>query len=143
MTLPFKYQNASRDFEQFLIDARDYADLATTNMAWNMVVGVLHTFRRRLTVQQVVGFSSVLPPVISALFLEHWDPNQEVEVFGTDERLLVEIRMVRKEHNFSASNAILAVAKALRNRVDPVEFKLALSQLPVGAERFWDAQDAV
>ena len=52
MTLPFEYQNASLDFERFLVDARDYADLATTNMAWNMVVGVLHTFRRRLTVNQ-------------------------------------------------------------------------------------------
>ena len=142
MTLPFEYQNASLDFERFIADARDHADLATTNMAWNMVVGVLHTFRRRLTVQQVVQFSTVLPPVTRALFVEHWNPDQEVAAFGTDEQLLTEIRSIRMEHNFSPSNAILAVAKALRKRVDPVEFERALSRLPLDAKRFWIDQSA-
>jgi len=47
MTLPFEYQNASLEFERFMVDARELAGLSSTNMAWNMVVGVLHTFRRR------------------------------------------------------------------------------------------------
>lgn len=142
MTLPFEYQNASLDFERFLVDARDYANLATTNMAWNMVVGVLHTFRRRLTVKQVIKFSMVLPPVIRSLFLEQWNPDQEVAGFGTEEQLLEEIRSVRPEHNFSPQNAISAVAKALRNQVEQGEFTLALAELPPEARQFWSTHGA-
>jgi uncharacterized protein (DUF2267 family) len=137
MPLPFEYQNASLEFERFMTDARDYAGLATTNMAWNMVVGVLHTFRRRLTLHQVIEFSSILPPVLRALFLEHWNPDQEVADFGTEEQLLAEVRSVRTEHNFSPPDAIAAVARALRNRVEPRELARALSQLPPGAAQFW------
>lgn len=137
MTLPFEYQNASLDFERFMVDARDYAGLATTNMAWNMVVGVLHTFRRRLTIKQVIQFSLVLPPVIRSLFLEQWNPDQEVTGFGTEEQLLAEVRSIRPEHNFSPQNAISAVAEALRNRVDRVEFTRVLAELPPEASKFW------
>jgi uncharacterized protein (DUF2267 family) len=137
MTLPFEYQNASLDFERFMVDARDYAGLATTNMAWNMVVGVLHTFRRRLTIKQVLQFSLVLPPVIRSLFLEQWNPDQEVTGFGTEEQLLAEVRSIRPEHNFSPQNAISAVADALRNRVDRVEFTRVLAELPPEASKFW------
>ena len=142
MTLPFEYQNASLDFERFLVDARDYAGLATTNMAWNMVVGVLHTFRRRLTAKQVIKFSMVLPPVIRSLFLEQWNPDQEVAAFGTDEQLLAEVRSVRPEHNFSPQNAIPAVAKALRNRIEQSEFARALAELPSEAAQFWSTTGA-
>ena len=142
MTLPFEYQNASLDFERFLVDARDYAGLATTNMAWNMVAGVLHTFRRRLTVKQVIKFAMVLPPVIRSLFLELWNPDQEVATFGTEEQLLAEVRSIRPEHNFSPQNAISAVAKALRNRVEQVEFARALAELPPEAAQFWATHGA-
>ena len=142
MTLPFEYQNASLEFDRFLVDVRDYADLATTNMAWNMVVGVLHTFRRRLTVKQVIRFSAVLPPVIRALFLEQWNPDQEVADFGTEAQLLEEVRSVRPKHNISPQGAISAVAKALRNRVDQVEFNRALAELPPRAEQFWSTDRA-
>lgn len=137
MTLPFQYQNASLEFERFLVDARDQAGLATTNMAWNMVVGVLHTFRRRLTVRQVIQFSAVLPPVIRALFLEQWDPDQAVTGFGTEAQLLEEVRSVRPAHNFSPQNAIAAVARALRSRVDQAEFDRVLAELPPEAAKYW------
>lgn len=139
MTLPLEYQNASLDFERFLVDARDYAGLATTNMAWNMVVGVLHTFRRRLTTEQVVRFALVLPPVIRSLFLEQWNPAQEAAPFGTEEQWLAEVRSIRPEHNFSPPDAIAAVARALRNRVEPVTFDRALAEISPDAAQFWSA----
>jgi uncharacterized protein (DUF2267 family) len=70
VTLPFEYQNQTPQFERFMIDARDCAGLQTINMAWNMVVGVLHPFRRRLAVNQALAFAAVLPPMIRALFIE-------------------------------------------------------------------------
>lgn len=140
MTLPFEYQNASLEFERFMLDARDRAGLITTNMAWNMVVGVFHTFRRRLTIEEALRFAAVLPPVLRALFIEDWKLAQPVARFGTHDELLAEVRSLRAEHNFSPSNAIQAVAGALRKHVDVVAFERVLSTLPAGAQCFWSEE---
>lgn len=135
--MPFEYQNASLQFERFMLDARDSAGLATTNMAWNMVVGVLHTFRSHLTVAQALAFAAVLPPVIRALFIEDWDLGTEPSEFSSAEALLAEVRSVRPEHNFSPSNAIAAVAAALRRHVDVAAFERVLAKLPAEAQQYW------
>jgi len=137
MPPPLEYQNASLQFERFLVDARDNAGLATTNMAWNMVVGVLQTFRRRLNVKQVVQFASLLPPVLRSLFIEDWDVEAVPMPFGSSAELLEEVRSVRHEHNFSPDNAIPAVAAALRKHVDAQAFERMLSALPQPARDFW------
>ncbi len=137
MTLPFEYQNASLQFEQFMLEARDRAGLATTNMAWNMVVGVLHTFRHRLNAQQILAFASVLPPVLRALFVEDWRPEEPIASFGSRAELLAEVRAVRAAHNFSPPDAIEAVAGALRRHVDAAAFEKVLATLPDGACLFW------
>lgn len=137
MTLPFCYQNASQQFERFMVDARDLADLPTTNMAWNMVVGVLRTFRRRLTVEQALRFADVLPPVVRSLFVEDWHPEEPPRTFGTAEELLAEVREVRTAHNFSPDNTIAAVAGALRRNVDCEALDRVLATLPEGAREFW------
>lgn len=135
--MPFEYQNASLQFERFMLDARDNAGLSTTNMAWNMVVGVLHTFRKRLTIEEALRFADVLPPVLRALFIEGWRLSEPIPDFGTPEELLVEVRSVRPAHNFSPPNAIAAVAGALRKHVDVASLEKVLSSLPKGAREFW------
>jgi uncharacterized protein (DUF2267 family) len=142
MTLPFEYQNASLQFDRFMIDARDLAGLHTTNMAWNMVVGVLRTFRRRLSVDQVLRFADLLPAVLRAIFIEDWHPCEPVPGFVSREELLAEVRAVRAAHNFSPPNAIAAVAQALRRQVDVTEFERVLSTLPAGAREFWASDGA-
>jgi uncharacterized protein (DUF2267 family) len=137
VTLPFEYQNASLEFERFMVDARDFAGLSTTNMAWNMVVGVLHTFRRRLSVHEALRFAGVLPPVLRAIFIEGWDLDDPIATFGTAEELLAEVRSVRAAHNFSPPDAIAAVAGALRRHVDAGAFERVLSTLPAGSRDFW------
>ena len=137
MTLPFEYQNASLEFERFMLDARDLAGLATTNMAWNMVVGVFRTFRRRLNAEQILTFASVLPPVARAIFIEGWRSSEAVSTFGSEEELLAEVRAVRAAHNFSPSNAIEAVAGALRRHVDVAAFERVLATMPPAAQSFW------
>lgn len=135
--MPFEYQNASKQFDQFMIDARDFAGLATTNMAWNMVIGVLHTFRSRLSTQQAIVFADALPPVLRAIFVEHWSIDQPIRDFGSHEELLDEVRSVRHLHNFSPDNAIQAVAAALRKNVDIEVFERALATLPPLAQDYW------
>ena len=142
MPLPFEYQNASLEFDRFMADARDYAGPTTTNMAWNMVVGVLHTFRKRLTLHQAIRFAAILPPVIRAIFVEDWDPDEPVLEFASDAKLLEEVRAVRREHNFSPPNAISAVSAALHRHVDQKAFEEVLSQLPAGAKHYWQVTES-
>ena len=142
MPMPFEYQNASRQFEQFMIDARDCAGLATTNMSWNMVIGVLHTFRSRLPVEQALAFADALPPVLRALFVEHWDVSQPVRSFGTPEELLDKVRSVRRQHNFAPPHAIRAVAEALRKNMDPEVHQRAMSKLAPAAQAYWGYQSS-
>ncbi|MBK1714449.1 DUF2267 domain-containing protein [Rubrivivax gelatinosus] len=137
MPPPFEYQNPTLQFERFLVAARDHAGLATTNMAWNMVVGVLHSFRAHLSLEQAIAFAQVLPPMVRALFTDDWDPGLPPTPFGSPAELLAEVRAVRHEHNFSPDNAIEAVARALHEQVEPAAFDRALAALPPPARDYW------
>ncbi|WP_206538105.1 DUF2267 domain-containing protein [Rhodoferax saidenbachensis] len=137
VTLPFEYQNPTLQFERFMVDARDCASLPTTNMAWNMVVGVLHAFRWRLQVTQVVAFAAVLPPMIRALFIEDWDPEKAALPFGEPADWLADVCSIRTRHNFSPPDAVASVASALRKHVDADAFESVLAHLPSGASRYW------
>ena len=139
MPIPPEYQRATAEFERFMVDARDEAGLATTNMAWNMVVGVLRTFRRRLSTQDAIRFANVLPAVVRAIFVADWDFHDSPLPFDQRESLVDEVRAVRREHNFSPDSAIQAVAHALWRHVDTEAFNKVLCDLPAGAAEFWGA----
>ena len=142
MTLPFEYQNPTLQFERFMVAARDRAGLPTTNMAWNMVVGVFHAFRHRLTVAEALAFAAVLPPMLRALFIEDWDISQAPVPFGGPEEWLADVRRVRREHNFSPDDAVASVATALRGHVDGAALERVLQQLPAAARLYWQPKAA-
>lgn len=137
MPLPAEYQRASLDFEQFLIDARDISGLNTTNMVWNMVVGVLHTFRRRLAVQDALRFANLLPPVLRSIFVADWDVDEPQRAFEDRATMTREVQALRAAHNFSPDSAIRDVAQALRRHVDEAELDRVLATLPAGARDYW------
>jgi len=137
MPIPSEYQHTSLDFERFMVDARDAAGLATTNMAWNMVVGVLHTFRRRLTAAEALRFANVLPPVLRAIFVADWDTEQPPLPFSDRAALTREVQALRAAHNFAPDDAIRAVAQALRRQVDVEALERVLATLPAGAREYW------
>lgn len=139
MPIPSEYQRASLDFERFMTDARDAADLATTHMAWSMVVGVLHTFRRRLSLEHAVEFANVLPPVVRAIFVADWVLQESPLPFASREVLTTEVQSLRAAHNFSPASAIASVATALRKHVDLQAFERVLAKLPLAAAEFWSA----
>jgi uncharacterized protein (DUF2267 family) len=139
MTWPSQYQRASIEFERFMVTARDAAGLTTTNQAWTMVEGVLRAFRRRLTVEQALRFADCLPPVLRALFLEDWHPQDSPAPMGTREEIFEEVRSLRHGHNFSPPNAVEAVGVALRACVDAQALERALSAMPEAVRSFWSA----
>jgi uncharacterized protein (DUF2267 family) len=140
MPVPPEYRRASIEFEQFLLDAREAADLTTTNQTYTMVQGVLQAFRRRLTIPEAIHFAGALPPVLRAIFVADWNVNEPPCSFGDYAEIIREVQSLRADHNFAPDTAIQAVAIALRKNIDPVRFKRALETLPVAAREFWNPQ---
>jgi uncharacterized protein (DUF2267 family) len=137
MTLPFEYQCASQEFEKFMVDARDISGLATTNMAYNMVQGVLQAFRRRLSVKDAALFANVLPAVLRAIFVADWNTDEPQRAFEERATMTKEVQALRAAHNFAPDTAIQDVAKALRRHIDQVALDRVLAEMPHGAAQFW------
>jgi uncharacterized protein (DUF2267 family) len=137
MTVPVEYQRARDDFYNFLLDARDTAGLITTNQAYTMVQGVLHTFRRRLDLKDAIRFAGVLPAALRALFVADWNPEERRRPFEDRAVMTEEVRALRADHNFAPETAIQDVARALRRHVDEAVLDRVLESLPPGASEFW------
>lgn len=135
--MPLRYAHASEEFERFVVDARDALGLTTRHQTYTAVQAVLWTFRRRLDPAQVVAFAQFLPPVLSAIFLQDWDPTASRAAFGGPEEWTREAKAVRAEHNFAPDDVVPVVAEALRRHVDAREFDRLLAGMPAGAAAFW------
>jgi len=99
---------------------------------------VLKTFRAHLALHDAIRFADVLPPVLRAIFVSGWDPEQPPRPFGTREELTREAQSLRRDHNFSPDTCIGDVARALSRHVDRSAFAAALERLPADARAFWD-----
>lgn len=137
MSVPAEYERASAKFYDFLVDARDTADLWSTHVTYTMTQGVLQVFRRRLSTQDAIAFANILPICLRALFVTDWDVDEEKKAFGSLETMTREVKSLREKHNFSTDTAIRDIAEALRRHVDEEAFDKLLTQLPEGAVEFW------
>lgn len=137
MPVPAEYERASANFYDYLIDARDTAELWSTHVTYTMTQGVFHVFRRRLSSQETIDFANVLPVCLRAMFVTDWKINEEKMPFESREAMTKEVRLLREHHNFSTDTAIRDVAEALRRHVDEDAFDKLLAQLPEGAVEFW------
>ncbi len=137
MTVPQECLQASRDFEHFLLAARDALGHATTNQTFATLHGVFVVFRRRLSAREGLLFASALPPVLRAVFVDGWNPDDPVRPFADRETLADEVRGVRIDHNFSPDDAVAALARVLWEHVDRDTLRRALAGLPEPARAFW------
>lgn len=137
MTIPMEYRQASADFDAFMVELRDEAGLATTNQTYTLLQAVLQVFRRRLSLSEAIAFAAVLPPVLRAIFVSDWDPEESRKEFESREAMTRETRELRRDHNFSTETAITDVAKVLRRHVDTDTLERALASLPPAARDFW------
>lgn len=137
MTVPSTFVYASRDFERFLLDARDELGLGTTHQSYAAVLAVLVTFRARLTPAEGVAFANALPPLLGAMFLQGWDTAQPPKPFADRAALTRAAIGHRHDHTLLPETGIADVARALRRHVEPQAFEHALDKLPPGAREFW------
>lgn len=134
-----EYQRARDDLEAFLSEAREALDFTTRNPTYTTVQSVLLTFRRRLTAEQLLAFAAVLPPMLRAIFVADWTPDEHVDGFPPAEDLAKEVQALRHNHNLSPANAISIVARVLRHHLDEQAFDRLLLTLPEGSQDFWRA----
>ncbi|MFY9290434.1 MAG: DUF2267 domain-containing protein [Methylorubrum rhodinum] len=137
MTVPQEYLQASRDFDRFLLAARDALGHETTNQTFATLHGVFVVFRRRLSAREGLTFASALPPVLRAIFVDNWNPDEPVRPFAEREALADEVRGVRIDHNFSPDDAIAALARVLWDHADRDALRRAFSAMPAAAGAFW------
>ncbi len=137
MTMPMEYALASKEFEAFMTDFMAQANLPTHHRAYHSIRAVLHVFRSHLTTRDALKFATVLPPVLRAIFVEDWEPNDSPPPFPDRDTLLLEVKAVRRDHNLAPDTVISDAAKALRRHVDAVVLNTALNKLPKAAQDFW------
>lgn len=99
--MPMEYQQASQDFERFLADARAISMLATRNQTYTMVQGVLQVFRRRLDLRDALRFADVLPPVLRAIFVADWDPDEPRRPFEDRSAMTREVQALRQPQSLA------------------------------------------
>jgi uncharacterized protein (DUF2267 family) len=138
MPVPAEYERASAQFYDYLVAARDTAELWSTHVAYTMTQGVFQVFRRRLSTNDAIAFANALPICLRALFVTDWNLDEERKPFEDRESMTREVKLLRAEHNFSPETAIRDVAQSLRRHVDEEAFDRLLARFPDGAREFWE-----
>lgn len=143
MPMPWTYRHADREFKSFLADAKDRMGhtMASDNMTYTAVDGVLQTFRRRLTPAQAIAFADVLPSVVRAIFVFGWDISAPPLPFTDRAEMAREAQALRPNHNLTPVNAIEATAFALWRHVDHRDMSRVLANIGPEAQAFWAVAD--
>lgn len=137
MPMPQAYFHASRDFDRFMEVLKRISMLQTTHQCYTMLEAVLHAFRAHLTVREALAFARHLPPVLRAIFVDDWDPDQPVTPFPDRAGLQREILALRHNHNLSTPSAMEDVAAALRETMDAEDFARMVAVLPDAGAALW------
>lgn len=140
MPMPWTYRHSEKEFKAFLVDARDRMDLASDNMTYTAVDGVLRVFRRRLTPEQGIAFAGVLPSTLRAIFVTGWEITSDPLPFASRDELTAEAQALRPDHNLTPDNAIAATAWALRRSVRQAELDRVLARIGPEAQAFWHVE---
>ncbi len=136
--MPMKIAHATDEFNAFLVKTGNELDLATRNQVYTTVQSVLVVFRRRLTATQILTFAQVLPPVLKAIFIDGWQPDEQTALFGERRDWIREVKSIRKHHNFSPDNAIEIVAHCIWSIAETEKFSAALHAIGPNAEAYWN-----
>ena len=139
MPMPMQIAHATDEFNSFLADAGKELDLVTRNQVYTTVQSVLVVFRRRLSAEQILIFAQVFPPVLKAIFIDGWQPDEQISSFGARQDWISEVKDIRKHHNFSPDNAIEIVAQCIWSIVETEAFTAALHAIGPEAEAYWNA----
>jgi uncharacterized protein (DUF2267 family) len=134
--MPWTYRHASREWAAFLDDVADEMGTPSTNVSYTATEGVFRAFRRRLTVEQAIGFAQILPSVPRAIFVQDWRIEPPVPWARLSD-YTAEAQALRRDHNLATDNVIEAVSVALHRAVGPETLSRALHDIGPDAVAFW------
>lgn len=137
MTIPQEYTQASRQFELFMVEARDALGHATTNQTYTTIQAVLFVFRRHLSVRDALNFATTLPAVLRAIFVSDWNVDQPCPTFPDRAALIREAQDFRRAHSFVPDDAIEVLARVLRKHIEVSRFDRMLEDLTPAARAYW------
>ena len=137
MTVPIDYKQASADFDRFMLDLREALDLQTTHQAWGVLLGVFHTFRIRLKVEEGLAFARALPPLLRSMFVQDWHLTDQAPPFVNRTAHEEEVMAYHRDHQLAQPGCIAATAARFWRHVDKQRVGAALARMPVGAREFW------
>lgn len=141
MPYPQEYQIATIQFQDFLVDVKKNCDFGSSHMAYTLAQGVLQAFRRRLSLEDGIHFSNLLPVGLRALFVADWDLTEPRKSFQTSKTdLIEEFQSLRKEHNFTflVDRSALYVYQALIKQINKDLLEQFIKNQPDGIVEFWE-----
>jgi uncharacterized protein (DUF2267 family) len=75
-----------------------------------MAQGVFQVFRRRLEVDEALGFADAPPPVLRAIFVADWTPSAAKLAFAGGAEMTKDVQALHRSTNLRWIRAIEAVA---------------------------------
>ncbi len=117
-----------------------------TTLSGRLVAAVLHALRSMLTRHESFELISHLPFGLKALYIEGWKYEQKSNMIKTKADFVLEVVKNDWPHGHDdissvkeGENAIKAVFKVLRKRIDKRQIQAVIFALPPDLEPLWDA----
>lgn len=139
MPMPWTYRHAGKEWARFLSDIREEMGTPSDNVAYTTAQGVFRAFRDRLTTPQIAQFSTLLPAIPRALFLEGWKP-ADPRPWADSATYLAEAQSLRRNHNLTNEDGLIAVAIALHRCVGTEPLRRTLTEIGPEALAFWQVE---
>ena len=141
MTMPPEIAQASTQFMELLGALKQRASLQTHNQCYAMLRAVLHGFRGYMTVTQAIAFAGGLPPVVRAIFLADWRPD-EAPPPPPPSRQEFAAAVVKRlaPHHIPPDSIVSDVFAVLAYRADPARTAEAIDMLPAGLKQLWHGE---
>lgn len=98
--------------------------------SYQVLRGVLHALRDRLTVDECAHLGAQLPMLVRGIYYEAWDPSHKPDKFGAEEFLARVRREAFLEDDIDGEIAARAVVRTLATHIEVGEVDQALQMLP-------------
>ena len=137
MTIPPEITQASTQFMELLGALKERASLQTHTQCYAILRAVLHEFRGYMTTAQAIAFAGGLPPVVRAIFVADWRPDEAPPPPLAPREFTAAVVKRLSPHHVPPDSIVSDVFALLASRADPARTAVAVDNLPAGLQRLW------
>ena len=133
-------QTSLRKTHEWLTDFIDHTGRKDEEKAWQMMRGVMHVLRDRLTTDQCAHLSAQLPLVIRGLYFEGWKPSrQPTRLRSREEFLQAVAEEVAPHPDIDPGQAIQGTFHVFSRRISAGELNKIKQEMPEELRGLWPA----